>query len=137
MTQTFKINNEDLHVDPAKTREFYLTQNKIIDDCKCDDCSFYTTNFIKENLEIFYILRSMGVDLEKNLTSEPTGVWCIRNDNGNILHCQQVYQTVGQILTNDVSKVNYEKTENGFKVAATFLKTDSDKVDIELLIDKI
>lgn len=95
MKQTFKINNEELQVDTVKTKEFYQTQNKIIDNCTCDDCNFYATNFIKEKLEIFSILQLMGVDLEKNLITEPTGVWCIRDDQGKFLHCQQVYQTVG------------------------------------------
>ena len=136
MTQTFKINNKSIQIDTSKTIEFYLSQKKILDNCKCDDCNFYATTFIKENLEIFKILRSMGVDLEKNLSSEPTGVWCIRDD-GKFLHCEQVYQTEGKFSNCDTSEVKYENIENGFKVSATFLKAGDDKVGIELIVDKV
>lgn len=137
LTQTFKIHNVELQVDIAKTKEFYLTQNKITDDCSCNDCVFYATIFIHENLEIFNILPLMGVDLGKNMASEPTGVWCVRDDNDNFLHCQQVYQAVGQLSANNVSKVEYEKDDNGFKVTATFIQAGADKIDIALQIDKV
>ena len=39
----------------------------------------------------------MGIDLGKNLTDEPTGVWCVRNESGDFLHCEQVYQAVGEL----------------------------------------
>ena len=126
-----------LDVDTAKTMEFYKSQNKIVDDCTCDDCNFYATIFIKEKLEIFSLLQSMGVDLEKNLISEPTGVWCIRDDNGNLLHCQQIFQVVGQLSIKNSSKLRFENTEFGFGVATTFAQADGDKIDIEVLIDKL
>lgn len=125
-----------MQVDTIKTQEFYLTQNKIIDDCSCADCRFYATTIIKENFEIFRILKSAGVDLKKNLSTEPTGVWCIRDDDGSLLCCQQVYQTFGKLLNNVISKFKYEMTENGFNVTAIFLPTDSGKIDIDLTIVK-
>ena len=74
----------------------------------CDDCRFYATTFISQDLEIFGILKLMGIDLGKNLTDEPTGVWCVRNESGDFLDCEQVYQAVGEIANKDILKLKYE-----------------------------
>ena len=124
-------------IDPDESSAFYLTQNKITDDCSCEDCLFYTTVFTKERLEIFSMLSSMGVDLERNLQSEPTGVWCVMNEHNNFLHSQQVYRTIGQITPSGVTQVKYEKVENGYKVNALFLKAGDNTIDIDLMIDKV
>jgi len=79
----------------------------------------------------------MGVDLGKNLASEPTGVWCIRDNKDFFIHCQQVYQVVGHFSATDMSETKYEKRENGYKIASTFLRAGADKVDIVLQIDKL
>lgn len=113
-----------------------MAQHKIVDDCTCDDCNFYATNFIKNGLEIFGILNAIGIDLCKNLISEPTGVWCVRGDNGELLHCQQVYQAVGQFTKDTVSKVIYEKTENNFKIFVSVVQMENEKIDFDLIISK-
>ena len=136
-TTTFLINDGTLLVDIDETKAFYLTQDKITNDCMCEDCLFYATVFTRKPLEIFKMLSSMGIDLEKNLQSEPTGVWCIRDEQSNFLHCQQVYQTVGQITSADTSQLKYEQIENGYKVNALFLNAGDSKVDIVLSIDKV
>lgn len=123
-------------VDIDKTKEFYLTQEKIIDNCTCDDCRFYATEFIKEKLEIFEVISETGVDLEKNLKSEPTGVWCVRDEDGSLLFCQQVYQVTGKILPEGTSRLNYEKTEKGYKITVLFTQPSSDKIDIDLVIER-
>lgn len=136
MTHTFYINGEPIQIDTAKTVEFYLAQNKIVDDCQCDDCNFYATTFIKNELEIFSTLNAMGIDLCKNLISEPTGVWCVRGDHGELLHCEQIYQAVGQFTNEMTSKVIYEKTENNFKVFVSVVKMENAIIDFQLIIDK-
>ncbi len=137
MTTTFDIDNHQIQVDIEKTKEFYVTQQQIVDDCKCEECNFYATKFITEKLEIFNILNSMGVDLSKNLSTEPTGVWCIRDDNENFIHCQQVYQIIGKFVSESVSNLNYENIEKEFKVSATFSKVDNNRVDIAIFVDKL
>lgn len=134
--QVFNINSEYLQIDVAKTKEFYLTQNKILEGCSCNDCYFYTTTLIKSNLEIFRILNDMGIDLSKNLSSEPTGAWCIRDEKEGFLSSQQTYQAVGQFLNNNNLKVVYEKVESNLNVFACFLKTDSDKINVDLIISR-
>ena len=124
-------------MDCDKTKEFYLTQEKIIDDCQCTDCQFYAESFTKEPLEIFSILSTMGVDLQKNLNSEPSGVWCIRDENDNFIHCDQVYQVVGLFPNGDKSQLKYEKEQGGYKVSAVFLPAGVDAIDIELKVDMI
>jgi hypothetical protein len=133
---TLEIEDCRLFVDKDKTQQFYLTQENIIDDCKCDDCKFYSEVFTKEPLEIFSTLSSLGVNLQKNLNKEPTGVWCIRDENDNFLHCDQVYQVLGYFSNCGKSQVRYEKQENGYKVSALFLEADTDTIDIRLSIDK-
>ena len=39
----------------------------------------------------------MGIDLSKNLSSESEGVWFVRDDNGELIHCDQTYQMFGTI----------------------------------------
>jgi hypothetical protein len=123
-----------LSIDSDKTKLFYLTQNRIIDSCQCVDCQFFSEIFIKEPLEIFSFLSSIGVDLQKNLESEPTGVWCVRDENSNFIHCDQVYQAVGHLSK---SEVRYENEENGYKIKAHFVQTNNNSIEIELRIDKV
>ena len=137
MITNFNIGDCLLWVDIEKTHQFYLTQVKIKDNCQCDDCKFYSEIFIKEPLEIFLILSSLGVDLQRNLTSEPTGIWCIKDEKNNFLHCNQVYQVVGNFLQCERSQLKYEKQENNYKVVAIFLNSNSKTIDIDLHIDKV
>ncbi len=137
MTITFEIEDCLILVESDKTKQFYLTQEKITDDCQCNNCKFYVEDFTKEALEIFSILSSMGVDLEKNLNSEPTGVWCIRDENVSFLHCNQIYQAVGQFLNNDNKKLRYEKEEKGYITSALIVQFNSDTIKIQLTIDKV
>ena len=136
MTTTIKVQDNSLQVDVSKTEEFYLTQHHITEDCACDDCEFYSTEFIKQPLEIFGLILKMGVDLGKNLKSEPSGVWCIREADGNFTYSQQVYQTFGHILPIDTSQIKYEKTEKGFNINALFSQTKDETIDIVLTIGK-
>ncbi len=136
MTVTIEIEGFLLLIDRDKTQQFYLTQENIVDDCQCTDCKFYSETFTKEPIKIFSILSSFGVDLQKNVSSEPTGVWCIRDENDMFLHCGQVYQVVGQFEKGDKSQVKYETQENGYNVNAVFIKGESNTIDIELNIDK-
>ena len=125
-----------MQVDVSKTQQFYLTQDKITEDCTCDDCRFYATEFIKQTLEIFELISTMGVDLAKNLESEPTGVWCIRDNDGIFIYSQQVYQTFGVILPINTSEIKYEKTEKGFNINALFIQIKDETIYIVLTIDK-
>jgi hypothetical protein len=136
LTTRLEIENCQLLVDTDKTHEFYQTQNKIVDDCQCADCKFYSETFLKEPLEIFSILSSFGVDLQKNLSKEPTGVWCVRDKNDTFLHCDQLYQIVGRFSNCDKFQARYEKLENGYKVNAFFVMSGTDDIEITLNIDK-
>jgi hypothetical protein len=135
LTEPFKIGNALLEIDTSATEGFYLEQDKIVDDCACDDCRFFATEFVVKDLEIFKTLQSMGVDLEKNLQTE-AGVWCVRSDNGSFLHCEQVYRAFGRLIQNDTTAVKYEMIQNGYKVNLTFIQVDNDKIDIVFLVDK-
>ncbi|RPD43431.1 hypothetical protein [Paracnuella aquatica] len=137
MTITFQIEGQPLVVDCHKTREFYLTQEKIIDDCQCENCQFYAEYFTKEPLEIFSMLSSMGVDLQKNINSEPTGVWCIRDENHNFRHCGQVYQIVGHFPNGSTTEIKYEKVEGNYKITVFFTGAGNDAIDIDLIIDRV
>ena len=136
MTKDFEINGTTLQVDKETTKNFYLTEDKITDSCGCDDCAFYANILIKQPFEIFQMLKEMGVDLEKNLSSEPTGVWCIRDDNGQIIHFDQVYRVFGTIVSEDRGEISYLRMENKYKIKAKFSQYEADCVDIELKFDR-
>lgn len=79
----------------------------------------------------------MGIDLQRNLNSEPTGVWCIRDEEGNLLFCSQVYQVVGVFSNGEKAEVKYEKVEHGCEVSAVFLPAGSNTIDVQLEIGKL
>jgi len=132
MIKDFNVNGATLKVDKDSTERFYLTQDKITDNCGCSDCSFYTDTFTKQPFEIFKTLKDMGVDLEKNLSSEPTGVWCVRDENGQLIYGFQVYQVFASIDNLNKQEINYVKLESRYKVDAKFKESNSERVDIEL-----
>ena len=132
MTRDFEIDGITLQVDKEATENFYLTEKKISDNCGCDDCSFYANIWIKQPFEIFPMLEEMGVDLGKNLSSEPTGVWCIRDENGQLIHFEQVYRVFGTINSEDRKEIRYLRVKNNYEIKAKFIQYKSDCVDIEL-----
>ena len=133
MKNLFKIQYISLHVDVEKTKKYYLKENKIVDDCNCGDCRFYVDVILNKPIEIFQLLLKTGVNLEKNVASEPTGVWCIIDD-GIFLYVEQTYNIVGQIVDENVN-LNYKKIEFGYLVNAAFRNIDSDTISIYLSIE--
>ncbi len=128
----FQIAENFVIVDVEATKKFYLAQNHISEDCACGYCAYYLNHFIKQPFEIFNLLSNLGIDLEKNLNSEPTGVWSIVDDENILQHCNQTFQVVGSVN----SDFTYKKQELGYNVKASFLKVEKDKVFIELNFGK-
>jgi hypothetical protein len=125
-----QIGNSLIKTDKAATEKFYLSQKKITDDCQCADCKFYAETVTNYPFEIFEILRDLGVDVEKNLDSEPTGAWCVRDDNGKLLHCDQAYKFSGDL--GDKGDFEYLKVEGDFRIRAEFRQIASDSVYVAL-----
>jgi hypothetical protein len=119
--QQFEIHGKNLKVDVDATRHYYRSQTRIVDDCRCDDCRFYTDTFINQDFDILRLLQEMGVALDKNIGSEPTGVWCVRSDDGKVVFVEQVYRVVGSVI--DHSEVCYSTTENAYQIKSIFSPT--------------
>nr|WP_288836703.1 hypothetical protein [uncultured Flavobacterium sp.] len=132
----FKIGEGLVLVDVERTVEFYKDQNEVLLDCSCSDCRFYCDFIAKKDFEFFQLLKEMGVTLTKNLSTEPTGVWCVL-DNGDFLYCENAFRVFGTIHNSDTGKLIYLKTESGFKMDAMFYAPESDVVDIYLDIHKV
>lgn len=135
MEEIIKIGQNRIAYDKKKTSEAYSKEVNIIENCSCEDCHYFAIVITKLELEIFQILKNAGVNLEKNLDSEPTGVWCIRDNNDEFVYFQQVYRIKGRILENN--SFQYEKEELGFKITAEFLNENTDDVIIDLQVAKI
>jgi hypothetical protein len=134
MKYSEKIENITSKVDGIKTKNFYLTQNLIQDDCSCEDCEFYQNEFIKLSLDIYKKLDRCGVDLRKNINDEPTGVWVIREEK-KIVHCEPVYRLFGDFQ--DIEEDTFETTENNYKITIQLHKNDKSYVTLYLTIDNI
>jgi hypothetical protein len=134
MDDIIKIGESKVAYNKKRTSDTYSKEINIIEDCLCEDCQYYANVITKLDLEIFQILKNAGVNLEKNLNSEPTGVWCVRDDNNEFLFCQQVYLIKGRILENN--PFNYEKEELGLKITANFLNENAEDIIIDLQIKK-
>lgn len=81
------------------------------------------------------MLSGMGVAITKNLSSEPTGVWCIRDDKGTMNHCQHVLRVFGKIVGED--KILYQNNEYGYAVNSEFVQINPNEIEIELNISLI
>ena len=136
MNHIFKIKDVTLNIDVDKTKAYYLTQINITDDCTCDDCNYYATTFIKEDIEIFNLLLFMGVNLSKNVASAPTGVLCFADANGANFHVTQMYTIKGNFLKSETESVVYEYRANGINAYANFYATDNCTIDIDLIINR-
>jgi hypothetical protein len=134
LNSIFNIQDYTLSIDIDKTKQLYSQKIKIVDDCKCEDCRFYSTIFIKEDIEIFELLTSMGVDLEKNIGSGSPGVWCVIENKESFLYCEQDFQLIGHILSPAVKDFEYNNQELGFQISAVFVDTGDDMIRIYLTI---
>lgn len=137
MNSALKIEDGKIEIDVDATRNFYLTQNETIKDCDCDECAFYYNDFIHQPFQFLEELKCLGIDLGKNLTSEPSGVWCVRDDDKKVVHIAQVYQAKGRFLNQDETQFKSEKAENGLNVKLNFLQSKPDTIDIEVQINDI
>jgi hypothetical protein len=135
MEEIIEIGENRIAYDNKKTSDAYLKEISIIENCPCDDCYYFANVITKLELEIFQILKNSGVNLEKNLGSEPTGVWCIRNENDKFEFFQQAYLIKGRILENNYFQ--YRKEELGLKITAEFQNENTNDVVIDLQVAKI
>ncbi len=134
MIESIRLNDIIVEYDKGKTSDAYLNEINIKNDCPCGDCHFFVDVVLKIDLEIFRFLKNVGTDLKKNLKTEPTGVWCIRDDDNEFICFQQVYLIKGSLSKN--SSHHYEKEELGLKINAEFINED-DNIIVDLIVDKI
>ncbi|MGV0923794.1 hypothetical protein [Empedobacter tilapiae] len=134
MIQSIRLNEIIVEYDKEKTSDAYINEINIKEDCPCGDCHFFVDVILKIDLEIFRFLKSVGTDLEKNLKNEPTGVWCIRDDDNDFVFFQQVYLIKGILSSNSSS--HYEKEELGLKIDAEFINKD-DNIIVDLKVGKV
>lgn len=131
---------EDLvvRVDINKTKEFYTKQNEIIEDCNCEDCSFYYKDFINREYRFLKHLTSCGIDLKKNLNNEPTGVSCIRNDSGEVINITQVFHVKGEVLSLNERLVLLKEVEGNLVIKLRYIVLNgTNDIDIELEVNKL
>jgi hypothetical protein len=133
----FKINYSTLLVDTERTQLSYLNQIKITEDCTCEECKYFATVFVKGHLEIFTILSTMGVDLEKSLKSNPQRLWCVLGANKEFLYCEQMYQVDGEILPKQKETIKYDRIESDYKIEVYFWQGSSEIIEIDLRISKL
>ncbi|WP_313385206.1 hypothetical protein [Chishuiella sp.] len=134
MKKLIQIGDYIINYDNKKTSEIYSKEINIKEDCPCSECHFFVDVITKLELEIFQILKKVGTDLEKNLSSEPTGVWCIRDDNNEFIFFQQTYLIKGFILEH--TSFHYEKEELGLRINAYFTN-EIDDIIIDLQVSKM
>ena len=70
----FQIGQCRIYVDTDKTKDFYSKFPKISENCKCGDCKYFEDVIIKKDIRLFTILKSMGVDLDRQPNINPDGI---------------------------------------------------------------
>ena len=105
-----------INVEMELTRQFYLKQHSVVADCSCSDCVFFFENVIHRPFEIFKILR---------------------DDHGELIHCDQTYQIFGKMDCWGKSEFNYSKFEDGWRVNARFRQLNLDNVSVALNVDRV
>jgi hypothetical protein len=135
MIKDLDIQGIIIKVNKGLTEQFYLSQENI-NSCPCEDCLYYATVLTNQPFEIFELLKEMRVDLKKNLVSEPTGVWCIRDDKERFVYFMQTYQVMGKIIAAK-QEINYEKKEGEIKLSAKIFQSKPNCIDVELTGEKV
>lgn len=122
-----------LNVSADATTQLYSTQHLISDDCECEDCKFYVSKVLRYGFSIHAELSSAGVDVAKNLDSEPTGVWCVRDDGGKLLYTAHAYHIVGRLYDSQ-AEVGYQASEQGYNLDVYLQQIDDQTVRIDVTI---
>jgi hypothetical protein len=112
-----EIDNITSKIDRIETEKFYTAQSRVMQGCDCEDCKYYEEEFIKKPIAIFKILKEYGVDLRKNVESEPTGAWVVR-DEEEFICCEQAYLLKGDFkdYTETTFEINHEKFKTNIQV---------------------
>lgn len=137
MYHKFKICDQTIEVDVQETIYFYNTQKYTLEDCQCSDCAYFVNTFIHKPFEIFKILKTMGVDLRKNIDKDE-GVWCIMYGD-KVIHIDHLFYLIGHFSDGNVKEVIYHKNEENFKIETLFFISphQANTLGIQIEINKI
>ncbi|MFD2178564.1 hypothetical protein [Veronia pacifica] len=128
--ETIRFKEFGILVDSERTREFYKHQNNILEDCSCSDCDYFYNTFSKLPFSVYKFLSLSGVDLQKNLASEPTGVQCAV-ENNNLIFCDQDCLFFGKLPKEEL-EFTYIESNLNFKVYFYHISDYEIKVQINL-----
>ena len=132
MKITPEIDNITSRVDRIETEKFYTTQSRVMEGCDCEDCKYYEEEFIKKPMPFFKVLKECGVDLGKNIDSEPTGAWVIR-ENEEFICCEQAYLVKGDFA--DITEATFELHDGKFKTNIKIHKVDEASLILYVTIE--
>lgn len=121
MYHKFKICDQTIEVDVQETINFYNTQKYTLEGCQCSDCAYFVNTFIHKPFEIFKIIKTMGVDLQKCIDKDE-GVWCVR-DNEKVIHVDHLYYSIGHFSDENLNQVIYHKIEENYGIQAVFFNS--------------
>jgi len=128
--ETIKFKEFEIQVDVEETRDFYKHQNSIMEDCGCSDCKYFHDTFSKLPFSVYEFLIKSGVNLQKNLNDEPTGVHCAV-ENDRLIFSVQENIFIGKLPQKEL-EFDYDESNFNFKVYFYHLNESEIKVQIDI-----
>lgn len=143
---TFQIGQCRLHIDLARTKNFYAAQPKIIQNCSCGYCTYFETEVINQPNKLFEILKEMKVDLSRQPDINPDGISCVgetKKDRLGYMGNYFVYGEIGKTSKgnqrvnedNSISEVSFNDAEFGNTTQVTIKQIDKDKLSFEFYME--
>jgi hypothetical protein len=143
---SFQIGQCRLHIHLKRTKEFYVSQPKISENCLCGYCNFFESQVIHQPNRLFEILRKMEVDLSRQPNINPDGVSCVGETKPGQLGYLGNYFVFGHIgktsktskkvnADNRVSEVMFNDVEFGPHTSVTIQQVEEEKLSFCFYMD--
>lgn len=118
--------NYTIDVDVRKTREFYLTAERVTEKCDCDGCLNYekAANVLPESIKAFF--DNLGIDMKKVCECYVNGI----NKDGTLSY-GGFYHICGCLISGESAWRRITETHSFCNDEAMFAITDCFRVSVQ------
>jgi hypothetical protein len=136
MTYSEKVKHITAKVDIGDTNKYYESQIQFVENCSCEECTYYQNEFLNIPFSIFILLNDLGVDLRKHIDSEadPEGLW-VTMDKGILVYCHSTYKLIGNFI--NVDNDFFETIENEYQITIELYKNNDTSITIFLTFKQL
>jgi hypothetical protein len=129
-TRKFSLADITINADPNETRDHYTALPLVATQCDCVDCKAYAELVANMDCTLFDWLKEIGVNLAKNVVSDPAGANATEH-NGKIIWCTQLFEVIGTLVSGET----YSEENGDHNISAYFQQKKPNVIWVDVKIE--